>query len=340
MGGYEPNPIALGDRGIPERFPLPAPRRGLGPFRAADGAGARPRAGARDGRHQAADQRAGELHPRRQLHHRRGAGAAGTFTSAPASTPSASRRPAAPARRSPNGSPGASRRSTSGRSTSAASAAATATRTGCARARSRPTASTTPWPGRSRSIAPAARCAARRSMSGCKAQGAVLRREARLGAPQLVRRRRARSRATSTATAGRTGSRRSAREHRACREAVGRLRPDLLRQVPAGRARRRGGAVLALRQRRRQAAGQPRLHPDAQPRGRDRVRPDRGAARRRPLLHRHRHRLRHPRLRLDPPQHPRRPRRALVDVTSAHAVLSLMGPRARDVLAAVTADAI
>ena len=39
-------------------------------------------------------------------------------------------------------------------------------------------------------------------------------------------------------------------------------------------------------------------------------------------------------------QHSRRPRRPAVDVTSQSAVLSLMGPRARDILAGITADDI
>ena len=51
------------------------------------------------------------------------------------------------------------------------------------------------------------------------------------------------------------------------------------------------------------------LHADAQHPRRHRVRPDRRADRRRPLLHRHRHRLPHPRLRVDQGPHPRRRRR-------------------------------
>ena len=89
-----------------------------------------------------------------------------------------------------------------------------------------------------------------------------------------------------------------------------RLRPDLVRQVPDGRPRRRGGALVDLRQRRREAAGLADLHADAERARRHRVRPDRRAARRGPLLHRHRHRLRHARFRLDQPQHSRRARRA------------------------------
>ena len=88
--------------------------------------------------------------------------------------------------------------------------------------------------------------------------------------------------------------------------ARGPVRPDLVREVPPGRPRRRGRPVLAVRQRRRQAAGQPHLHPAAQRAGRHRVRPHRRPPRPGPLLPRHRHRLRHPRFRLDRPPHPRR----------------------------------
>ena len=83
--------------------------------------------------------------------------------SAPASTPSASPQAAAPAWRSPSGSPRASRPTISGRSTFAASARTTSTPAGCAGARSKPTPSTTPWPGRSRNTLAGGRCAARRS---------------------------------------------------------------------------------------------------------------------------------------------------------------------------------
>ena len=73
-------------------------------------------------------------------------------SSAPASTPSASPRAAAPARCWRNGWRAARRLTTCGRSTSAASAATTRTSTGCASARSKPTASTTRSPGRTKNI--------------------------------------------------------------------------------------------------------------------------------------------------------------------------------------------
>ena len=182
------------------------------------------------------------------------------------------------------------------------------TSTGCARARSRPTASTTPWPGRSRSIErpAAARLAALRAAEGA---GRRVRREARLGAAELVRRRPG-EKAKDVYSYGRQNwfAAVGARAPGGAR-AGGALRPDLLRQIPADRPRRRGGAFLDLRQRCRQAAGQPHLHADAELARRHRMRPHRRAPRRGPLLHRHRHRLRHARFRLDQPQHPGRPRR-------------------------------
>ena len=72
-GRLRAQPQALG-RARPARpVRVPAPGRGLGPFRADHGAGAGPRPGLGHGRRQAADQRPGELHARRQLDHRRGA---------------------------------------------------------------------------------------------------------------------------------------------------------------------------------------------------------------------------------------------------------------------------
>ena len=166
MGGYEPNPIPWAEDGIPDGFHYTLLDPDWDHFTPIMEL-ALPRVPAlREGRHQAAHQRPGELYAGRQLHPRRGAGGARTSSSAPASTPSASRRAAAPAWRSPNGWRRASRPTISGRSTSAASAATISTWTGCGRARSRPTPSTTRWPGRSRSIRPAGRSAARRSTTG------------------------------------------------------------------------------------------------------------------------------------------------------------------------------
>ena len=74
MGGYEPNPQAWTHRRRAERLGVPPVRRRFRSFRAAHGAGDRARAGAGRCRRQADDQRAGELHARRQLHPRLGAG--------------------------------------------------------------------------------------------------------------------------------------------------------------------------------------------------------------------------------------------------------------------------
>ena len=73
-GRLRAQPQALGRARTAGAVRVPAPGRGLGSFRADHGAGARARAGPADGRRQAADQRPGELHARRQLDHRRGAG--------------------------------------------------------------------------------------------------------------------------------------------------------------------------------------------------------------------------------------------------------------------------
>ena len=186
----------------------------------------------RDRRHQAADQRPGELHARRQLHPRRGAGDARTSSSAPASTPSASPPAAAPAWRWPNGSPRASRRSTSGRSTSAASAA----------------------PHRDTGLGAHAHARGLRQAlhDGLAVRGvrqrpaaaplAALRPAARRRAPcfgeklgwerpnWFAGRRRGAARPLH-ATAGRTGSRRSAASTAPAASAVGAVRPDLVRQV-------------------------------------------------------------------------------------------------------------
>ena len=165
-GRLRAEPEAVGNRGLPGDFRVPAARGRPRPFRAA--AGARRSAACRPCRRPASSssstgRRASRPTATSSSARRRRCAAS---SSAPASTPSASRRAAAPAWRWPNGWPRASRPTISGRSTSAASAGTISTRTGCARARSRPTPSTTRWPGRSRNIAPAGRCAARRSTTG------------------------------------------------------------------------------------------------------------------------------------------------------------------------------
>ena len=113
-------------------------------------------------------QRPRELHARRQLHPRRGARAAPATSSPPASTRPASRARAAPAARSPSGSWAASRRWTSGTSTSAASLPSTRNPTLAARADRRDRSGlhyAMRWP-QPRARDGRGRCAARRSTTG------------------------------------------------------------------------------------------------------------------------------------------------------------------------------
>ncbi len=88
-------------------------------------------------------------------------------------------------------------------------------------------------------------------------------------------------------------------EHQACRERVALFDASSFAKFLLRRARRRAGAVLDLRERRRAAAGQGRLYPDAERAGRHRVRSHGHAPCRGCLLHRDRHRLCDPRLQLD-----------------------------------------
>jgi hypothetical protein len=165
MGGYEPT-RSLDHRRRPRRLPVPPVRRRFRPFRAAYDAGHRPRAGARDHRRQADDQRAGELYARRQLHPRRGARNAQHVRRRRLQRlrHRLGRRRGLGAGRM--GRHAARRRWTCGSSISAASPRCTATATGCATARSRPMASTTPSPSRTRNTRAAARASSRRSTTG------------------------------------------------------------------------------------------------------------------------------------------------------------------------------
>ena len=307
MGGYEPNPKPWAERGLPERFEFqlldedwdhfePIMELALGRVPAL-----------RHGRRQAADQRPGELHPRRQLDHRRGAG-----------DPRRLRRRRLQRLRhrlGRRGRDGAGRVGGQGRAALRRLAG-----------RHPPLRPQPPGHGlgphpHARGLRQALRhgLAARgvplrptaaplAALAAAQGSGCVLRREAGLGAAQLVRRARR--------GAGRQPELRPPELVRGRRprapglpRARGPVRPDLVREVPHGRPRRRGRALLAVRQRRGQAAGQPDLHPAAQRQGRHRVRPHRRPPRARPLLPRHRHRLRHPRFRLDHPPHPGGPRR-------------------------------
>ncbi len=143
-----------------------------------------------------------------------------------------------------------------------------------------------------------------------------LRREGRVGAPQLVRLQRGRAlRGPAAPGLGRAAlvdrdRRRAPRDARA-RGAVRRVE---LREDRGGGARRLRVPPADLRERRRPSRRDRRLHADAQPAGRHRVRPHGHAAGRRALPHRDGDRVRSPRRRLDPqaprPRGPRdRPRR-------------------------------
>ena len=76
MGGFEPKAKPWKVDPIPSHLPVPAARRGLGPVRDPDDERDPPHAVPGDRADQDAAERPGELHARRQLHPRRGAGAA------------------------------------------------------------------------------------------------------------------------------------------------------------------------------------------------------------------------------------------------------------------------
>ena len=99
-------------------------------------------------------------------------------------------------------------------------------------------------------------------------------------------------------------------EHTACREAVGGVRRELVRQARDRGPGRRRPARAPVRQPRGARRRPDHLHPDAQLARRDRVRLHRRAARRGALLDRHRHGVRQPRPRVDPPSPARRRLRA------------------------------
>ena len=279
MGGYEPNPKPWAERrraGAISRSSCSTPDWDHFEPTMELALGAGP--GARHGRRQAADQRARELHPRWQLHHRRGAGDRAGTSSAPASTPSAS-----PRRRRRHG---ARRMGRQGRAAlrrlagrhpplrRAASPTPDWVRTRTLEAYGKHY--TMAWPfeeydaaGRAPlaalpAAAGAGRRASARSSAGSGPTGSPLPGE---------------EPPTSTATGGRTGSRPwgASTVRRASGSALFDQTSFAKFLLVGGTPRR---AVVALRQRRRQAAGEPGLHADAQRQGRHRVRPDRGAARR------------------------------------------------------------
>ena len=97
----------------------------------------------------------------------------------------------------------------------------------------------------------------------------------------------------------------AAAEHRAVRESVGLFDQTSLAKFLLPGPGRRDHAAAPLRQRRRRAAGPHRLHADAEPSRRHRVRPDGDAPGRRHVHDRHHRGRRHSRCGLDPPRHRR-----------------------------------
>ena len=117
------------------------------------------------------------------------------------------------------------------------------------------------------------------------------------------------------------------REHRACREAAALFDQTSFAKFMLTGRDAEAALVLDLRRRRSRAPGTLTYTQMLNARGG--IECDLTVARlaRGRLLHRHRHRLRHPRLRLDRPQHPRRaPTPASPTSPPHYAVLALMGP--------------
>ena len=136
-----------------------------------------------------------------------------------------------------------------------------------------------------------------------------LRREIGLGAGQLVRVERRRPATSSCARAAGPGSNWSpaiGAEHAACREAVALFDESSFAKLEIAGPGRRRAARAPVRQPGGARRRPDHLHPDAQLARRDRVRLHRGAARRGALLDRHRHGVRQPRPRVDPPPPARR----------------------------------
>ena len=241
MGGYEPNPIAWTTGDVPDDFEFRLFDDDWDHFEQHLTAGDRPHPGARDRRRQADDQRPGELHARRQLHPRRGARSAPTCSSAPASTPSASPRAAAPA--------GCWRDwAATGEAPMDLWVVDIRRFSGMHRDRDWVRERTLEAYGKHYTIGfpheeyetrpPAHRLAALRAAEGAW-RGVRL--EARLGAAQLVRAARVSSPRTSTRWAGRTGSSRSATSTGWCarRSASSTSRPSPSTRSPAATPSRR-----------------------------------------------------------------------------------------------------
>ena len=128
----------------------------------------------------------------------------------------------------------------------------------------------------------------------------------------------------------------AAAEHKATREAVTIIDLTSFAKFLLQGRDARSRAAAALRQRCRGAGRHDGLHRPAQRARHLRERSDRRAPCRRPLPAGHRHRAGDARRRLDPPQSADGAHATLTDVTSAYAVIAVMGPRARDLLARLT----
>ncbi len=269
---------ALGDPRHPRGRGVRHPARGLGPHHPVPRAGRAARAHPRRGRLPAALQRAGELHPRRPLRPGRGARPSRLLRRGRVQLGRVRRAAAAPAGRSPTGWSTTAPRWTSGRSTSGGSCRSSATAATSTSGPPRRSACSTTCTGRSASTRPRAASVARRSTTGSRRPGRLLRRGRRLGAGELVRARRRRAalrvqlRPPELVPLQRRGAPGRPRGR-------GLVRPDLVRQAPGPGPRR----TPDPRHRELPAdidvePGRHRLHPVAERSRRRRGGPDRHAA--------------------------------------------------------------
>ena len=259
------------------------------------------RPGDRRRRHQPDDQRPRGVHAGQRVHPRRERGP-GLLRGRRLLRPRHRRRRR---HRPPGGAPGSSRASpssTSGRWTSGGSGRSTAPRPTRWPGRSRTTRPTTTSTIRTRSAWPAGRCAPSPTYGRLAALGASFGEKSGWERPNWFE---ANAAAGDEALrprgwAGKHWTPAIGAEALATRRAAGPVRRDELRQDRGRRAGRRRLPPGPVRQRRRPAGRQRRLHPDAQPARRHRVRLHGHPARRGPVPHRDRHGVRQPRSRLDP----------------------------------------
>ena len=306
MGGYERHPRAVvarrgRRRRDPGRLQRPPARGGLGALRGDHRQRPQARAGDGRGHDHAADQRAGGVHARRRVLPRRDRRCAAS-SSPPASAPTGSRARAAMGKRDG----GVDRRGRAvarpvGDGHRGASASTTARPPTRSSARARSTRPTTTSSTPATSARRGGRCASPRSTTGTPAHGAAF---GEKSGWERVNWYEANAAAGDEALrprgwAGQHWSPAIGAEHAAMPRGRRAVRRDLVREAGDQRPGRRRAARAAVRQPRRPRAGQGHLHADAQPPRRDRVRLHGHAARGGPLLDRHRHRVRHPRPRLD-----------------------------------------